>query len=134
MLRERPPGRRDQGTHGNPYGTAPDGSREPEDYRESLSGLTEDSHYTLVGGCYVTGERCRHWRERHTEVSLEIEQVMLARAILAPEHESRDPKDATVVRRYAQAEDGRWWRVAIKTEGEGGSFVLTFHRVQKPGR
>jgi hypothetical protein len=106
--------------------------RGEQDYRPSVADLTEDGLYTVIGGCCITGERCRHWRERHPEVTAEAERVMLPRAILSPQHEYADPKDAETVRRYARAEDGHWWRVVIKLGAD--PFVLTFHRVQKPGR
>lgn len=106
--------------------------RGPEDYRRSVAELTEDHLYTVVGGCCITGERCRHWRERHPEVTAQAEREMLPRVILSPDHECADPKDGKTVRRYARAEDGHWWRVVIKLGAE--PFVLTFHRVQRPGR
>jgi len=59
---------------------------------------------------------------------------MLPRTILHSEYEQADPKDSAVIRRYAQDDAGKWWRATIKTGEEGGDYLLTFHRVQKPGR
>ncbi len=88
----------------------------------------------VIGDVRITPERRQHWGARHPETTEGAERQMLARTIQQPEHEMRDPKDPAVVRRYARDADGKWWRAVIKTGEEGGDYVLTFHRVQKPGR
>lgn len=87
-----------------------------------------------IGEARITRERQSHWRAQHPEVTEEIEKVMLSRAILRPEYETRDPKDATVIRRYTRDARGKWWRVVIKMDATGGSYVLTFHRVHGRGK
>jgi len=92
------------------------------------------SRSETIGGVRVTAERRLHWRERHPEITAADEVEMLPRTILHSEYEQADPKDSAVIRRYAQDDAGKWWRATIKTGEEGGDYLLTFHRVQKPGR
>lgn len=107
-----------------------DGAKRWIDAARHASRVEEET----IAGIRISPERRNHWRQRHSEVTDTAERQMLQRAIEAPTHEMRDPKDASVIRRYAQDEEGRWWRVVIKTGEARGDFVLTFHRVQRPGR
>ena len=88
----------------------------------------------VFAGIRVPNERRDHWRKRHPEVTLKAEALVLRKALESPAVAMVDPKDPSVERRYAKDDDGKWWRVTIKRPVEGIPFVLTFHRVQRPGR
>lgn len=92
------------------------------------------SRSETIGGVRVTAERRLHWRERHPEITAADEVEMLPRTILHSVYEQADPKDSSVIRRYAQDDAGKWWRVVIKTGVDGGDYVITFHRAHGKGK
>lgn len=87
----------------------------------------------MQGAVRITQERREHWRSRHPEVTPAAEAEVLPKAIFNPEQVTSDPKDSSVSRRYVRDSVGKWWRVVVKDDAEG-PFVLTIHRVNKPGR
>jgi len=107
------------------------GEEEAQRWRTAVA---DQDRIVSIGGVRVTPERRYHWREGHKEVTLADEMVMLPRTILQSTYERPDPKDSSVIRRYAQDDAGKWWRVVIKTGVDGGDYVITFHRAHGKGK
>lgn len=100
----------------------------PEHYENSVDNLTEDYHWTEINGIRITGERRRHWRERHSDITDADERDVLPRALTKPTYSYPDPDDKNVVVNYLKDDRGRWWKAPVATDDKGDRFVMTFHR------
>jgi SPP1 gp7 family putative phage head morphogenesis protein len=106
-----------------------------EGRRNSLEELTDKETYTVINGVRVSGERRRHWRRRHPEVTPEIENRYLMAALSNPEPKlTLKDKEPGKEYRYFQDEDGRWWKAVIITDKDGYQFMMTMHRVHRYGK
>lgn len=108
----------------------PDGHPLKDNRRGNVAELTDDNTFVEIGGVRVTGERRRHWRERHPEVTEAAENDVLSQVITGPTDIVPDKKDSAV-RRYYKMIAGKLWQASIVVEGDGAPFILTFHRARR---
>jgi hypothetical protein len=82
------------------------------DYRPSVTELTDRETYTVLHGVKVTGAAKRHWRFRHKETNDLIEATVLPKAILESIYERRGTRKNTVWQ-YAIDMEGKIWRAVL---------------------
>ncbi len=104
-------GQHDQSSHGN------------EDGHEEIPDTT-------IGKIRVPGERRKHWRERHPEVSIEDEDRIIGRAIHYPEHVVASRHDVHATVNYSKDDDGKLWAVIIARPPKSSPFILTVRRAR----
>jgi SPP1 gp7 family putative phage head morphogenesis protein len=95
---------------------------------------TELTRNVSIAGVRVPYERRIHWRQRHPEVTEEVEKNILQRAIISPDYiqESKSDPDSTI--HYSLDENGKWWGVVISHPPKSSPFVLTFRRAHGKGK
>lgn len=102
-----------------------------KNYRKSISDLTKDHHWTEVNGIRVTGERWNHARTDHPEAMPNSE--VLEQALSNPQ-DTRVSRKKDARLHYAKDAEGKWWVAVVAEPKDGGRFLLTFHRVARPGK
>lgn len=108
--------------------------RLPEDHplrdnrRASVAELTDRETWTEISGVRITGERKRHWRYKHPDITGVNEQEVFPRIVVKPTHAHLDRDDESVTVHYFRDEHNRWWKAPIATGKNGERFVMTLTR------
>ncbi|MEN4011245.1 MAG: hypothetical protein ROW48_04370 [Bellilinea sp.] len=87
-----------------------------------------------ISGVRIPYERRVHWRERHKEVTEEIENNLLRRLITSPDHTQMSKSDPYSVIHYVLDDDSKWWAAVISRPPDSNPFVLTFRRAHGKGK
>ena len=87
-----------------------------------------------ISGVRIPYERRIHWRERHPEVTEKIEQRLLRRLIISPDHTQMSKSDPYSIIHYVLDDDNKWWAAVISRPPRSSPFVLTIRRAHGKGK
>jgi hypothetical protein len=87
-----------------------------------------------ISGVRITEERISHWRERHPEVTPEIENQLLHKAINQPDFSQPSKSDPNAVINYVLDDNQKWWAIVVGHPKSGSPFVMTIRRAHKKGK
>lgn len=112
-------------------------------YEKSLSEIlgskqarifTESTRTEIISGVRIPYERRVHWRQRHPEITSDIEKKLLQKAITKPDYVQSSKSDPYSDVRYILDENNKWWAVVVSHSPGSSPFVLTFRRAHGKGK
>jgi len=112
-------------------------------YEKSLSEIlgskqakifTESTRTEIIGGVRIPYERRAHWRQRHPEITSDVEKKLLQKAITKPDYVQPSKSDPYSDVRYILDENNKWWAVVVSHPPGSNPFVLTFRRAHGKGK
>jgi len=105
-----------------------------EEARKWLALSRQPDPATVIEGVRITDERRQHWRVRHPEITGQNETDLIRRGLQETARVRPSQRDAETELRYFQDDAGKWWVLKVARPPGSSPFVLTLHRVHKPGK